>query len=98
MKLNNNQKKFLRGKGQALKPVVHIGQAGCSDAVLAELDQALAHHELLKVKVMAGDRETRDKIITRMCERSGATLVQRIGNVALLYREAEDLPRLVLPA
>lgn len=98
MKLKNNQIKFLRGKGQEMKPVVWIGQAGCSKAVLKELDQALEHHELVKVKIAAGDREARDQIVTQMCTAAGATLVQRIGNVALLYRPAAEPPRLMLPA
>ena len=98
MNLNNNQRKFLRKKGQQLKPVVWIGQAGLSAAVLAELEQALEHHELVKAKVAAGDRSVRDEIIDQMCEQSGAALVQRIGHMALLYRPASDLPRLVLPA
>lgn len=97
MNLNNNQRKFLRRKGQQLKPVVWIGQAGLSDAVLAELGQALEHHELVKVKVAAGERSSRDEMIDRMCEQSGAALVQRIGHMALLYRPASELPRLVLP-
>lgn len=98
MKLKKNQIKFLRGKGQQMKPVVWIGQAGCSKAVLAELDQALEHHELVKVKIAAGDREARDQIVAQICESSNASLVQRIGNIALLYRPAAELPRLLLPA
>lgn len=98
MNLNNNQRKFLRKKGQQLKPVVWIGQAGLSTAVLSELSQALEHHELLKVKVAAGSREARDEVIARMCEEAGAALVQRIGNMALLYRPASELPKILLPA
>ncbi|MBT8063365.1 MAG: YhbY family RNA-binding protein [Gammaproteobacteria bacterium] len=98
MKLNNKQIKFLRGKGQEMKPVVWLGQAGCSPAVLSELDQALEHHELVKVKIAAGDRVVRDQLVAQMCTASGAALVQRIGNVALLYRPAAELPRLLLPA
>lgn len=97
MKLKNNQIKFLRSKGQQMKPVVWVGQAGCSSAVLAELDQALEHHELLKVKVAAGDRAGRDEVITKLCDASGASLVQRVGNVALLYRPPAGLPRILLP-
>ncbi len=98
MKLNNNQSKFLRKKGQQIKPVVWIGQAGLSAAVLRELDLALEHHELLKVKVPGGDRESRDQLIADMSKQCGATLVHRIGNVALLYRPSEKLPRILLPS
>lgn len=84
--ITEKQRRWLKGEAHALKPVVMIGQAGLTEAVLAELDLALEHHELLKVKISAGDRELRDAIITSMVDRSGATLVNRIGNIAILYR------------
>ena len=81
-----------------MNPVVWIGQAGLSKAVLAELDLALEHHELLKVKIAAGDRDARDQIVAQLCESTGACLVQRIGNIALLYRPSKEPPRLLIPA
>lgn len=86
MTLNEPQKKYLRGLGHALKPVVTVGDAGLSDSVLAEFDSTLGHHELIKVRVRVGDRAARDEIIEKMCSGKSATLIQRIGNVALLYR------------
>ena len=64
---------------------------------LAELDGALEHHELVKVKIAAGDREARDVIVAELADRSGAALVQRIGNVAVLYRPSTDKRQIVLP-
>jgi RNA-binding protein len=84
--ITEKQRRWLKGAAHALKPVVMIGQAGLTEAVLAELDLALDHHELLKVKISAGDRESRDAIIAPLVERSGATLINRIGNIAILYR------------
>lgn len=87
MPITNPQRRWLKARAHALKPVVMIGQAGVTDAVLAELDGALAHHELLKVKVAAGgDRGERDAAIAHIVEATGAELVDRIGNVAVLYR------------
>lgn len=86
MNLTEQQKKFLRGLGHQLKPLVMVGESGLSDAVLSEFESTLDHHELIKVRVRVGDREARDGIIDAMCRQSGATLVQRIGNVALLFR------------
>ena len=90
MELSEPQKKYLRGRGHQLKPTVTIGNAGVTESVLAELDSTLAHHELIKVKVRAGDRESRDAAIRNICDAQNATLVQRIGSVALLYRENPD--------
>ena len=76
----------LRGLGHQLKPLVMVGDAGLSDAVLAEFESTLDHHELIKVRIRVGDRDARDAIIDKLCDTSSAVLVQRIGNIALLYR------------
>jgi RNA-binding protein len=86
MNLSESNKRFLRGRGHALKPVIMVGDAGLSESLLAEYELTLDHHELIKVRVRAGDREVRDDIIKELCSRSAAVLIQRIGNVALLYR------------
>ena len=86
MNLTEQQKKFLRGRGHQLKPVIMIGEAGLSDAVIAEFESTLDHHELIKVSVRVGDRKARDEIIGKLCDDSSAQLIQRIGNVALLFR------------
>ncbi len=86
MKLTEHQKKFLRGRGHQLKPLIMVGDAGLSEPLLAEFESTLDHHELLKVRVRVGDRDARDEIIAKLCETGRAELVQRIGNVALLYR------------
>ncbi len=86
MNLTEQQKKFLRGRGHQLKPLIMVGDAGLSKPLLAEFESTLDHHELLKVRVRVGDRDARDEIIAQLCETGRAELVQRIGNVALLYR------------
>lgn len=98
MPLSESQKKHLRRLGHKLKPTIMVGDAGVSDAVLAEFETTIAHHELLKAKVRVGDRSQRDAVIAELCRRGKAELVQRIGNVALLYRENPDQPRIRLPA
>jgi len=75
MPLDEKHKRALRTRGHALKPVVTIGNAGLTDAVLREIDLSLAHHELMKVKIAAGSREQRTEITGTICERLGAELV-----------------------
>ena len=53
---------------------------------MAEFESTLDHHELIKVRVRVGDRDARDAIIAQLCRDANAQLIQRIGNVALLYR------------
>jgi len=91
------QRRYLRGLGHQLKPVIQVGDAGLSDALLAEFESTLAHHELIKVRVRAADRDERDALIARLCAAGAATLIQRIGNVALLYRHNPERNKIVLP-
>ncbi|AHF03880.1 ribosome assembly RNA-binding protein YhbY [Marichromatium gracile] len=86
MSITEKQKRWLKQQAHHLKPVVIVGQHGITDAVIAELEIALDHHELLKTKISAGDRELRDAAIAELIERTGAMLVNRIGNIAILYR------------
>jgi RNA-binding protein len=89
MPLTEAQKKRLRGLGHKLKPVIIVGAAGLSASLLEEFDRSLAHHELMKVKLSVGDRDERDRLIAELRSRSNAELVQRVGNVALLFLRRE---------
>jgi len=97
MSLKESQKKFLRGLGHELKPTLVVADAGLSDAVMLEFDVTITCHELIKVRVRAADRTSRDVIIKDLCEKGSAELITRIGNVALVYRKNEDQPKLPVP-
>lgn len=97
MSLTIKQKKHLRRLGHELEPVILTGAAGLTPGLLAELNGTLEHHELLKVRVRAGDRESRDAMIQALCEGSGAELVQRIGHIALLWRANPEQRKVALP-
>jgi RNA-binding protein len=98
MKLTEKQKRHLRGLAHELNPVVWLGNQGVSESFLAELDGTLSHHELIKLKCSVADREIRDAAIDAILKASGATLVTRIGNVAVLYRRNREKTRIILPA
>ncbi len=97
MGLTEPQKKFLRGIGHRLKPTITIGDAGLSQGLLKEFSSTIDHHELIKVRVRAGDRDVRDQIISDLCAKESADLVTRIGNVALIYRRNDEKPKIPLP-
>lgn len=90
MPLTEPQKRHLRRLAHALKPVVMVGQHGLSESLLKELDVQLEHHELIKVRANAEDRESRDQLVRELCEHARAELVQRIGHIAVLYRPARE--------
>lgn len=97
--LNDEQKRHLRRLGHDLRPVVLMGAAGLTSAVQAEIDKALDDHELIKVKMVADDRDRRKELVERICAESEATLVQSIGNIALIFRRSriEKKRRIALP-
>jgi RNA-binding protein len=90
MTITTKQRRWLKGQVHHLKPVVLLGQAGLTDGVVAEIDGALAHHELIKVKVNAGDRDLREAMVAEIATRTGSDLIDRIGNMASFYRANPD--------
>jgi RNA-binding protein len=97
MALTQAQKRHLRKLAHSLKPVIIVGNAGLSAALLKELDSTLEHHELIKVRVNGEDRDARQAMTAELCAKSGSELVQTIGHIAVLYRRAEK-PHLQLPS
>lgn len=91
------QTRFLRGQAHGLKALMQVGGKGLTPALVAELEQVLERHELVKVKVGADDREARDQLIAELASQTGAALVQRIGHTATLYRPSREAPSIVLP-
>ncbi len=97
MSLSKTQIRYLRGLAHALNPVILMGQKGLTEGVLGELDLALSHHELVKVKLAGGDREERAKILSALLDGSKAELVQSIGHTASLFRRNAEQPKITLP-
>lgn len=96
MPLSASQKRYLRGVAHALHPLVQVGQKGITDGVQAELDSALAHHELVKVR-LAGERDERAAAIEALRQATGAELVQAVGKTACFYRRNPERAQFSLP-
>jgi RNA-binding protein len=79
------EKKKLKSQAHGLKPVIMVGQAGLTAAVLAETEIALNTHELIKVKIRA-ERDERNQMSEKMCAATGASLIQSIGQIIVIYR------------
>ncbi|HUL10974.1 MAG TPA: ribosome assembly RNA-binding protein YhbY [Methylococcaceae bacterium] len=87
-----DQRKMLRAKAHALKPVVITGQAGITPAVMNEINQALDHHELIKVRINANDREQRRQMTAQICDDASAELIQSVGHIITLFRKNPNRP------
>lgn len=97
MSLTNKQKQFLKSKAHDLKPVIFLGGNGLTEGVVAEIENALNHHELIKIKVPGEDREQKMLIMDAIIRETKAEKVQIIGKILVLFRQTEDkkiqLPR-----
>jgi len=95
MGLTSAQSKRLRAEGHRLKlkPVVIIGQKGFSDNLHNEIDAALTHHELIKMRIPALDKSAKRELCLNICSQHDAQLVQSIGNVIVIYRCNPDINR-----
>lgn len=95
--LSTKQKQFLKGLAHHINPVVMLGANGLTEGVLAEIDNALTHHELIKVKISGAERETKQLIAEAIVRETHANNIQTIGHTLVLYRPSEDnkiqLPR-----
>ena len=94
--LSGKQRSYLTQKSQKMKPVVYIGKNGPTDSAVKAVDDALMHHELLKVKFV-DMKEFKKDIATEISEKTKAELVRVIGNIAILYKENPDLKKYRLP-
>jgi RNA-binding protein len=106
--LTSRQRRHLKGLAQRLEPAVRIGDAGITDAVLRALDEALLHHELVKVRMrqphhpegqaLRALREDKKAMAARLAEASGAALLGLVGHTVVLYRPHPNAPVIELPA
>jgi len=97
MSLSKKQIKFLRARCHDLKAVIMLGQKGLTEEVLNELEIALTHHELVKIKLAVDDRELRKQLIADICIKSQSEEVQSIGKTLSVYRMNSDKAIIALP-
>ena len=88
MNLNNKQKQHLKGLAHLLKPVVMLGNNGLTEGVMAEIEQAIEHHELIKIKIAAEERDTK-KLIADAIVRGDAAAAE--AAMQSMMQEALDL-------
>ena len=86
MKLTSKQIKFLKSEAHHLKPVVLMGANGLTEGVIVEIESAVAFHELVKVKLVSSDKETKDLIIDAILRETRSEFVQVVGNILTLYK------------
>jgi RNA-binding protein len=95
--LSGKQRRYLRGLGHELRPIVQIGRDGLDDGLVAAVDQALTDHELVKIKVGEAAALDRHDAAAGLAARTRSEVAQVLGNTVLLYRPHPDEPEITLP-
>ncbi len=92
--LTGRQRKHLRGLAHGFEPLVHVGSAGITDAVLHAVDTALLAHELVKVRLH--QPEDKHAAADALATGTGAALCGLVGHVVILYRANPEKPKISL--
>jgi RNA-binding protein len=95
LQLSSVARRELRARAHSLNPVVSIAENGLTEAVLKEIDVNLNAHELIKIRVYGDSREDRIAHLEKICSELGATAVQHIGKLLVVYRPAPAAPAAV---
>lgn len=96
--LTGKQRRHLRALAHPLKPLVQVGKGGIDDGLVAAVDQALADHELIKVRVGENAAADRHDVAEELAGKTKSQIAQVLGNIVLLYRPDPDDPTIELPA
>ena len=92
IELTNPQKRKLKALAQRLEPMLKVGKQGLSEAFLQSVNDALAHHELVKIK-FGEFKEEKKQLAPQLAEKTASYLVMLVGNVVVLYRQSPDPER-----
>lgn len=97
MRLTGKQRRFLRGKGHHLSPLLQIGKNGITEAFVEAVDQGLLTHELIKVRIGQNALVDREQAAAELSNATGSEIAQTVGNVILIYRPHPKQPVIKLP-
>lgn len=90
MSLDNKKKRELKAQAHHLKVIIQVGQHGVSENLIAETNNALDIHELIKVQIQSDDRDERTAAAALLAQKTNAELVQKIGKIFVFYRKKKD--------
>jgi RNA-binding protein len=95
--LSGRQRRHLRALGHHLEPVVQLGKQGLTDGVVAAVDEALAQHELVKVRVGTECPDDRHEVAERLAPAVKGAVAQVLGRTVLIYRRNPKETKIQLP-
>lgn len=92
MALTSKQRAHLKGLASKLPVIIQVGKGGVSDNLIRQIDTALEARELIKIRFLQNVDDDPEELARALANQTAAELVQRIGNVAVLYRPSKENP------
>jgi RNA-binding protein len=92
-RLSGRQKKYLKGVGHHLSPVILIGKEGMSQRLIEATSLELQNHELIKIKIGSNSNIAKQEAVLTLPGATGSELIQLIGKTLLLYKENPERPQ-----
>ncbi|MFQ5583315.1 MAG: ribosome assembly RNA-binding protein YhbY [Calditrichia bacterium] len=84
--LTGKEKRLLRAEGNRLKAEVWIGKEGISAGSITTIENSFNTKELVKIKLQDNCPQDKKEVAEMLCQKTGAELIQILGNTLLLYR------------
>ena len=95
--MTTKQRAYLKGLAMNLDPIFQIGKNSMTPEVTKAIQEALDARELIKISVLQNCMDDPKEIARVLAERTGSQVVQVIGKKIVLYKEAKENPKIVLP-
>lgn len=83
--MNEPTLRELKARSQKLKPIIHVGHDGITEAVVDALDQALSYHGLVKVR-FTDHKSERKQLAADLATRTNSRQILLVGHTVTLYR------------
>ena len=90
--LNSKQKAALRGIAGTMDTIFQVGKGGINEALISQVSDALRKRELIKLRVLDNSAYTSREAAEEIAEKTGADVVQVIGNRFVIFKRNPKEP------
>lgn len=88
--MTSKERAAWRAKANTLEPIIQIGKEGITDNLITQIDDTLDVRELIKIRVhLETAPQTPKEFAPQLAEALEAEVIQVIGGVIVLYRQAD---------
>ena len=89
--MTSKERAALRAKANTLDPIIQIGKEGITDNLITQIDDTRDVRELIKIRVhLETAPKTPKELANELAPALNAEVVQVIGGVIVLWREADE--------